>query len=52
LPGIDNKMKVKILKAILGIYIILAIILAGLNYGYANEVDSSLAEFITWFWHF
>ena len=45
-------MKVKILKAILGIYIILAIILAGLNYGYANKTDSSLADFISWFWHF
>jgi hypothetical protein len=45
-------MKVKILKAILGIYIILAILLAGLNYGYANKTDSSLAEFITWFWYF
>ena len=45
-------MKVKILKAILGIYIIMAIILAGLNYAYANKVDSFLAEFITWFWHF
>jgi ferredoxin-type protein NapH len=45
-------MKIKILKAILGIYIILAIIVAGLNYGYANNTDSSLAEFITWFWHF
>ena len=39
-------MKIKSLKTILGIYIILAIILAGLNYGYANKTDSSLAEFI------
>ncbi|HKK83352.1 MAG TPA: 4Fe-4S dicluster domain-containing protein [Atribacterota bacterium] len=44
--------EIRILKTILWLYIILAILLAGLNYGYANQSDSSIAEFITWFWHF
>src|SRR6056297_2006357 len=44
--------EIRILKTILWLYIILAILLAGLNYGYANRSDSSIAEFITWFWHF
>lgn len=44
--------EIRILKTILWLYIVLAILLAGLNYGYANRSDSSIAEFITWFWHF
>ena len=44
--------EIRLLKTILWLYIILAILLAGLNYGYANQSDSSIAEFITWFWHF
>jgi len=49
-PNKDGE--IRILKTILWVYIILAIIIAGLNYGYANQSDSSIAEFINWFWHF
>ncbi|KOA20103.1 putative electron transport protein YccM [Clostridium homopropionicum DSM 5847] len=49
----DNKtVELKILKAILCIYIVLCIIIAGLNYGYASKATPEAAAFITWFWHF
>jgi len=49
----NNKtLELKILKAILWIYIILCIIIAGLNYGYASKATAEAAAFITWFWHF
>jgi ferredoxin-type protein NapH len=44
--------ELKILKVILWIYIILCIIIAGLNYGFANKASSSVTVFINWFWHF
>lgn len=44
--------ELKILKAILWIYISLCIIIAGLNYGYASQAPKSTAKFIAWFWHF
>lgn len=44
--------EIRILKTILWLYIILAIVIAGLNYGYANQSDSSIAGCINWFWHF
>lgn len=44
--------EIKLLKSILWIYIILCIIIAGLNYGYAGNASKPVAEFITWFWHF
>ena len=40
----------KILKIILGIYIILAILIAGLNYGYARAAPQNIASLITWVW--
>ena len=48
----DKNFEIRILKIMLLVYIILAILLAGLNYSYANQSDSSIAKFITWFWHF
>ncbi len=42
----------KILRVILLVYIILCIIIAGLNYGYAPRADAKTAQLLTWFWHF
>lgn len=42
----------KLLKAILWVYIILCLVIAGLNYGYANHAKPENAAFIKWFWHF
>ena len=41
-----------LLKIILWIYIILCLILAGLNYGYVKTATESTARFITCAWHF
>jgi len=43
---------IKILKYTLWIYIILCIVIAGLNYGYSAKASPSVAAFITWMWHF
>ena len=48
----NKSRELKILKAILCVYIILCIIIAGLNYGYASKATPEVAAFITWFWHF
>ncbi|MEI8199515.1 MAG: 4Fe-4S dicluster domain-containing protein [Eubacteriales bacterium] len=48
----DKSIEVKILRAILWIYVILCLVIAGLNYGYANRAAPEIAGFITWFWHF
>ncbi len=40
------------LKTILWIYIILCIIIAGINYGYASHATPKAAALITWFWQF
>jgi ferredoxin-type protein NapH len=48
-----NKSKeIRILKIILWTYIILCILIAGLNYGYGKHATVKVAEFINWFWHF
>src|SRR6056297_439514 len=47
----DQK-ELKILKIILWVYIVLCIIIAGLNYGYARNASDDVAKFITWGWHF
>jgi len=44
--------EITLLKLILWVYIILCIIIAGLNYGYASRAPASIAAYITWFWHF
>ena len=36
----------------LGLYIVFAIILAGLNYGYVSQAPPSVGAFITRLWHF
>ncbi len=41
-----------ILKTILWVYIILCIIIASLNYGFAAKAPEKVKEFITWSWHF
>lgn len=48
----NNTIELKILKTILWIYIILCLVIAGLNYGYSSRATPSVAAFITWFWHF
>lgn len=48
----NNTIELKILKAILWIYIILCIAIAGLNYGYASHATEATSNFIRWFWHF
>jgi len=40
----------KLLKTILGTYIILAILLAGINYGYARVAPQNIASIISWVW--
>ncbi|MCW8802295.1 MAG: 4Fe-4S dicluster domain-containing protein [Candidatus Bathyarchaeota archaeon] len=40
----------KLLKIIFGIYILLAILIAGLNYGYARAAPQNIASLITWIW--
>ncbi len=49
---VHKNTELKTLKTILWVYIILCIIIAGLNYGYADRADSQVAEKINWFWHF
>lgn len=48
----NKKIELRILKGILWIYIILCVIIAGLNYGYASNTTEKNAKLITWFWHF
>ena len=38
------------LKSILWIYIILCVVIAGLNYGYAAKAPQNIAEIIMWVW--
>ena len=40
----------KLLKTILWIYIILCVIIAGMNYGYASKAPQNVARIITWIW--
>ena len=46
----NSTVYLRILKAILGTYIILAILIAGLNYGYARAAPENIAQIITWIW--
>jgi len=47
-----NTVELRILKTMLGLYIVFAIILAGLNYGYVSQAPPSVGAFITRLWHF
>lgn len=42
----------KLLKIILWIYIILCVVIAGLNYGYAGSASAPVADMISKLWHF
>ena len=48
----NKNIELRILKAILWIYIILCILIAGLNYGYVSRATPKVASFITWLWQF
>ena len=57
LPADDNKLSeknrniyLKLLKTILATYIILAILIAGINYGYAKTAPPNIASTISWIW--
>ena len=50
--GTNKTLELKILKTILWVYIILCVVIAGLNYGYVSRANPSVAAFITSFWHF
>jgi ferredoxin len=43
---------VKALKIILWVYIILCLIIAGLNFGYVSRATPEVAAFISWLWGF
>ena len=48
----EKTLEIKILKVMLAVYILLALVIAGLNYSYADRAAPAVAEFISWFWHF
>jgi len=45
-----NAIYLKLLKIILSIYIVLAILIAGLNYGYARSAPPNIVSIINWIW--
>lgn len=49
---VEKNIEIKLLKTILWIYIVLCIVIAGLNYGYAAEASLPVAAFISRLWHF
>lgn len=49
---IKSSSEIKALKAILSVYIILCLIIAGLNFGYVSRATPEMAAFITWLWGF
>lgn len=46
----NNPIYLKLLKTILWIYIILCVIIAGINYGYADKAPQNISRIITWVW--
>ena len=50
--GNNRTVEVRLLKVILWIYIILCLIIAGLNYGYASKATPEMADLINSVWHF
>lgn len=48
----EKKIEKTILKSILSIYIILCLIIAGLNFGYISRATPEVAGFISWLWGF
>ena len=47
----SKTVELNILKGILWVYIILCLIIAGLNYGYADKATPEVADLISSFWH-
>lgn len=48
----EKNRELNILKSLLWIYIILCILIAGLNYGYVPKASPAMAAFISSLWHF
>jgi polyferredoxin len=48
----DPTLEITLLRAMLAIYILLAFVLAGLNFGYADQAPAHIANFIKASWHF
>jgi len=46
----NSTIYLKLLRTILGTYIILAILIAGINYGYARVAPQNIASIINWVW--
>jgi ferredoxin-type protein NapH len=46
----NSTIYLKLLKTILGTYIILAVLIAGLNFGYVNVAPKNIASIINWVW--
>ncbi|AHF07008.1 4Fe-4S binding protein [Desulfitobacterium metallireducens] len=47
-----NTFELPLLKTILWVYIIMCVIIAGLNYGYASKAPASVSALIRWIWEF
>jgi polyferredoxin len=52
MPKQNNTIEIKLLKIILWVYIILCLIIAGLNFGYVSRATPEVAAFISWLWGF
>lgn len=48
----EKSLELKLLKSILWVYIILCLIIAGLNFGYTSRATPEAAAFISWLWGF
>ncbi len=46
----NSTIYIKLLKILLGTYIVLAILIAGINFGYAKAAPQNIASIITWIW--
>ncbi len=47
----DEQRAVKLLRILLWVYIGLCLLIAGLNFGYADQAPPETAALITWIWH-
>lgn len=51
-PGRERALERRLLRGLLWTYIILCLLIAGLNYGYASRATPDVAAAISRFWHF
>ncbi len=51
-PGRERTLERQLLRGLLWTYIILCLLIAGLNYGYASRATPDVAAAISRFWHF